>query len=268
MNLAGVCIAEKPQHWNLPIPLHTYTDGWRPTEREVLRGRIDYLSERRNKAVEKTLGLLPETTHILMIDSYYVSQDQVTSQLIQDYEKTAGNLILGAAIWARLRFRLNHVFTRGHMQFYDQWAVPDARWMPYGWRPESDWLASRFHSPLQGLYRVCSVGGAYIFPRTVWDNGLRYRCPDDLHGCEHNWFCEQSGLPVYLDLNAEYERIKRYSIVKCARCSLGDWFNRMGWHNPRVPNIRWILKNRVLLPRRRYEWLKGTMEKDGFKWHN
>jgi len=226
VNISGVCISQIPAKWNLPIPLLVHTQGWRHTEREVLHSRIDYLAERRNQAVTQLLKEYPETTHVLMIDSYYLPQEQETKTLLLDYRKTDGSMILGGAVWARLRLRISHLVQR-RKQFYDQWAVPGARWMPYGWRPENDWLADRFRVPVKGFYRLNSVGGAYLFPRILWDNGLRYKCPDDLHGCEHNYFCEHSNLPVYLDLNVHYWREKKYGVVKCFRCSIGAWLDRM-----------------------------------------
>src|SRR5207245_1965255 len=37
-----------------------------------------------------------------------------------------------------------------------------------------------------------------------------YDRPEDLHGCEHNWLCEHSGLPVFLSLN---ERMWREPVI-------------------------------------------------------
>jgi len=34
----------------------------------------------------------------------------------------------------------------------------------------------------------------------------------------------------------------------------------------KVPDVKWIVWNRLLMPRHRAEWLKGSVEKDGFKW--
>jgi len=33
-----------------------------------------------------------------------------------------------------------------------------------------------------------------------------------------------------------------------------------------IPDIQWIMKNRILRLRRRYDWLRGSVEKDGFRW--
>src|SRR6267143_734814 len=54
----------------------------------------------------------------------------------------------------------------------------------------------------------------------------RYGTPEDLHGCEHNWFCEHSDIPIFLDLNVKVWRKTRYSLLKCARCSISDWRRR------------------------------------------
>lgn len=34
----------------------------------------------------------------------------------------------------------------------------------------------------------------------------------------------------------------------------------------KTPDVKWILWNRLLMPRHRADWLKGTVRKDGFKW--
>ncbi len=219
-NIIGVCIGKEELSSILSIPIVFYTEGYKSIERDVLIDRIDYLAKRRNKAVEITLEKYPSATDILMIDSYYVPQNKAVEKLIEDYRIIDRNMILGATIWAKLRTRISQIF-HNHLQFYDQWAVPEARFLSPNFNPSRDWLTSRFIVPLKGLYRVCSVGGCYIFPRKLWDDGLRYATISDLHGCEHNYLCESTYTPKYLDFNVKLYRKKIYSIIKCVRCSLG-----------------------------------------------
>src|SRR5439155_1247755 len=48
-----------------------------------------------------------------------------------------------------------------------------------------------------------------------------YYLPEDLHGCEHNWLCERSGLPVYLSLSRRLSRGPvQYPWLKRIRVSL------------------------------------------------
>jgi hypothetical protein len=237
--LTAVCISDKMEPWKLPYHFYCYLDGWKDVDRSDPQKYIEYTSSRRNAAVEKALEAHPETTDLMMVDSYYVGQfdgihfrDQFLeiSHLASDYYLAKNSLsepfILGAATWGKVRTRLLQ-YLRNKTDFYDKWADPCVRWMPRGWRPENDGLAARFTVPVKGFYRVHSVGGCYIFSRRLWDRGVRYGVPDDLHGCEHNYLCETSGAKVFLDLNAELWREKRYSFVKCLRCTLGEQRRRI-----------------------------------------
>ena len=230
----AACISRKAEEWNVPdVGFYCHTDGWKPYKKwwssEVTpREYIDYLASRRNSAVEEALHRYPEATDLMMIDSHYLGQWDALNELVKHYEEVSrgfGEHILGAATWALSRTRLSHIL-KAKRDYFDKWAAPDARWMPYGWRPENDLLASHFKIPLPSLYRVHSVGGVYLFPRTIWEKGVRYGTPEDLHGCEHNWLCEHSNIPIFLDLNVKVWRKTRYSLLKCARCSISDWRRR------------------------------------------
>ena len=73
--ISAVCISRNPEGLSIPsLPYHNYTEGWKPYEHEKTKERVSYLAERRNRAVGETLALLPETKHVLMIDSYYLQQ--------------------------------------------------------------------------------------------------------------------------------------------------------------------------------------------------
>ena len=157
-----------------------------------------------------------------MIDSFYLSQTTALEQLIRRYSELNIDACLGPAIWARLRTNLSQVI-HPQARFYDAWSSPELRWCPHGWRPDHDILTSQEYVPLRGLYRVSSIGGCYLFPRHVWDKGARYSVPDDLHGCEHNGFHDSHRLRKYVDFETEMWRVKRYGLLHCARCSVGNW---------------------------------------------
>ena len=178
------------------IPFFCYTKGWKPFGHERSRERISYLADRRNKAVLEALLLFPETEHILMVDSYYIKQSDEIFKLVKEYDKLSSELrdcILGASTW-----RPTKTGMRSTNSFYDTWTTPEG----VGLR----WEDARERG---GLLRVRSVGGCYLYPRFVWEK-YGYGVPEDLHGCEHNWLCERSGLPVFLSFN---ERLWREPLV-------------------------------------------------------
>ena len=209
MGVSAVCISRNPEIWSISgVPFHNNTEGWKPFQHEQTTARIAYLAERRNKAVAQALDLFPQTQHILMIDSYYLNQKAEISSLINEYHRlTATNpqgIILGASTWIDDRTR---IWPRKH--FFDGWTTPEA----IGTTLEHA-------SSNGGLLRVKGVGGCYLYPRWVWER-VGYKVSNDLHGCEHNWLCEQSGLPVFLSLNEMLWREPiQYSWPKRARMSL------------------------------------------------
>lgn len=227
MNLLAVSISSKQEKWPIPsVPFFCYTEEWKPFARfKVESGRtignlsterIKYLADRRNKAVALGLENNPETTHIAMVDSYYVDQEPQLVQLIADYEKCEATIILGASTW---QVQKRTVVSK--VSFYDGWTTPEARFLLGDYSPQKDSLVRQFKTPIPNLMPVRSVGGCYIFPRKIWDNGVRYGVFNDLHGCEHNYLCESSGLLVYLDFNARLWREPfSYPLSKRMRMSL------------------------------------------------
>jgi hypothetical protein len=210
MQISAVCISREPQEWRVSeIPFYNYTAGWKPFQHEKTKQRVDYLAERRNAAVSKTLELIPKTQNVLMIDSYYTHQEQQIRALVQEYTKMTlstypKGCILGASTWIHDVTRM-----RARFRFYDGWTTPE------GVKLRLDDVERT-----GGIMKVGAVGGCYLYPRWVWEK-TGYNTPEDLHGCEHNWLCEQSRLPVFLTLN---ERLWRepimYPWVKRMRMSL------------------------------------------------
>ncbi len=197
MKVTAVCISRTPETWDIKeVPFHNYTEGWKPFQHEQTTARVAYLAERRDSAVAQALDIFPETQHILMIDSYYLHQDEQIRGLIQDYaemtiSKHPGGCILGASTWF---YDLRRV--RPKYRFYDGWTTNG------------------------GVIKVKSVGSCYVFPKWVWEK-YRFGVLEDLHGCEHNWLCEHSGLPVYMSLDRRLSRGPvRYPWVKRIRVSL------------------------------------------------
>jgi hypothetical protein len=190
MTITAVCISRYKEVWSLQnVPFYNYTEGWKPFQHEQTRERVAYLAGRRNTAVERALSMFPQTKHILMIDSYYLAQARQITDLIREYLETThsqypSGCILGASAWILDKTRI-----RSRVRFYDGWTTPE------GLR-----LRPREAEVVGGFIRANAVGGCYVYPKWVWEK-IRYNVPDDLHGCEHNWLCEHSGLPVFLSLN-------------------------------------------------------------------
>ena len=214
-------LGDQAQFWE-GMPLYYHTRDWHDIDREAagLREKLEYRAQRRNVAVILALEQYPDTEHLMMIDSFYLSQPGI-GRLVKRYRQLA-DACLGPVVWGRMRVNLSQVL-HSPIRFYDGWATPELRWCPYGWRPDKDMLTSQAELPLKGLYRVSSIAGCYLFPRSIWDKGARYEVPEDLHGCEQNGFHESHRLKKYVDFSVEFWRTKRYGLVHCARISLGNW---------------------------------------------
>jgi hypothetical protein len=205
-----VCISRNPEGLSIrDLPYHNYTEGWKPYGHEKTKERVSYLAERRNRAVAETLALFPETKHVLMIDSYYLQQEKQIRKLIKEYLDMTltthrEGCILGASSWIYDKTR---IWPRH--RFYDGWTTPEGSSLRLE-KVEKD----------GGMIRVKAVGGCYLYPRWVWEK-IRYGVPEDLHGCEHNWLCEYSGLPILLSQNVMLWRQPiAYSRRKRIRMSL------------------------------------------------
>jgi len=210
MRICAVCISRSQETWEIQsLPFYNYTEGWKPFQHEQTRERVSYLARRRNSAVARALGLFPDTEHILMIDSYYLHQPEKIIGLLQDYveltkSKHVGGCILGASTWFYDQRRIIPRY-----RFYDSWTTP-----------EGSQLTLTDAERRGGMMKVKSVGACYVYPRRVWEK-VRYDVLEDLHGCEHNWLCEHSGLPVYLSLSRRLSRGPvRYTWPKRIRVNL------------------------------------------------
>jgi hypothetical protein len=210
MRTSAVCISRSQETWEIQgLPFYNYTEGWKPFQHEQTRERVSYLAGRRNAAVARALGLFPDTEYILMIDSYYLHQPEQVIGLLRDYVELTksnhiGGCILGASTWFYDQRRIMPRY-----RFYDSWTTPE------GIRLN---LTDVEHSG--GTMKVKSVGACYVYPRWVWEK-VRYDVLEDLHGCEHNWLCEHSGLPVYLSLSRRLSRGPvRYPWTKRIRVNL------------------------------------------------
>lgn len=230
--ISAYTISQKPQKWNLAnvnwfnlvedtaIPdVEKYHQAFKHKEWYPSYRYIAYLADKRNRAIQALLEKYPETSEILCCDSYYLEQTDALSRLIKDYLRIEEACILSGAAWGIVRARIKDIL-RPEISWFDKWGVSELQFVPFGWDPRKDPVTFRYRVPLEGLFRVHSVIGVHIFPRSIWENGARCGVTEDIHVCEHGTLCEKSGLPVYVDFNAEFWREKIYSIPHCIRNSL------------------------------------------------
>ncbi len=178
---------------------------------------VNALVKKRNIAVERLLEQEPETTHIMCCDSYYVNQVPALHRLIDD-SFLLPNSILGGATWGIRRMRFKDVLWE-RIQWYDRWGVPEL----------ADYKYSR-HGHRTDFIRTRTVPGIHIFPRWLWDKGLRYERLGN--STEPAGLCaraRQLGVESFVDFNARFFREGVYSRWKCLKCSLG-LRSRLGLH--------------------------------------
>ncbi len=199
MKLTAVCISTKAENWTYGTPFYCHVADDKPHPRTRSRERVLHLAKRRNEAVTEALRRFPETTHILMIDSYYLGQLNL-DRLLADYKDE--DSILGASTWTHSRSTLNPKTV-----FWDSWTTPEATYC----------LPTQ-----QGIVKVQSVGACCIFPVNAWKESGGYDAPD--FGTEHMWLCQRSGRPVYLDFDVKlfHPPHQNYGIVRRVRNTLKD----------------------------------------------
>jgi len=204
-NVTAVCISRKAEHWRVPeIPFYCYTKGWRPITHHdnKNRTRLEYITERYNLAVRGGLALYPETTHILIIDSYYLNFASEIKEFLQSYkDRGATSLVMGASIWYWDRSHF-----RPCIRYYDTASATEMR--------DRKWF--KIEDLPKGLIRVSGVGACWILPREVWESSGGFVIPDrdPVAGSSRS-------LPVPMNLNV------------LLNCSVRLW--RTHTDNPEVP---------------------------------
>lgn len=254
MKIVAVTISKDRLEWKVPeIPFVNYTEGYKDYPhfpRQKAQYRIEYLAARRNSANAEALRQYPDLTHFLSLDSYYLDDVDEIRHLVAEYESANRDVILGASTWYVDPSRI-----RKKYWFWDTWTNPEF----LGWEPDghSGWI------PTKG------AGGFTIVPRWAWEKqgyGIPYPFPES--GCETNYLSRCPGIDTYITFNVKAwrdppEELKNKPMINRIRTSmaLGTRLRKHG-----VPDIYWILKNRVFLPQRRIDWIRGSVNKDGYKW--
>lgn len=207
--IVAVSVSREPQSFNL-LPFVCIVD---PSETSP-RGTVDrakFVADLRNRAMKRALEEKPSTTHVLMVDSYYLHQTGQIRQLLDDYAQLDPESFLGASTWVHGRIRLRHPYPR--VYFYDTGATPEGKYLQ---------LQDR------GVIRVSGVGACYIFPVEAWTNNGGFRPRQDQFQVEH--LSIQKGRECFLDLNAQlwrHDRDKSYPWTKMFRIAAGDGLRRM-----------------------------------------
>ena len=200
--------------WPLGIPLVVCDEPILATRNYPLK-YVHEMARIRNMAMEKALAEYPETEHVFWVDGYYVEQPAPLNQLLRDYFSMSEPCFLGGALWTLNRVTFPQVF-QYQIKWGDSWSVPDCADTVYSLdKPRFKTVKH----PL-GFRKVSSVGRVFLFPRSVWDQGIRFGSYVDLHGCEFNYFCEHSSLPKFVDFNAAFFRETVYPVLKGLRVSL------------------------------------------------
>ena len=170
------------------LPFYCKISGSERTPRQSVRLRVDNITRLKNEAMEEALARFPDATHVAMVESYYLGQARSVEKLVELYSSIGdSDIILGAPVWV---YTVHEWFTR--CKFYDSWACHEL----------SD--LQRRDCPT-GLVQVNSVGSVIIFPVWVWRK-FRFANPDFPDKIYYNWICEQSGLPVFIDMSIKFER--------------------------------------------------------------
>ncbi len=200
-NYLGVTISVNGEGWTIAeIPLYCHVGPKQNYPHAQNFQRVEFLTAQRNQAMDAALRLFPGTTHILNIESNYLSQTRSIQKLVERYEELDSDIILGASTWAKMQDRFPTYY-----QFYDAWATPELYYYKY------------YRHPPGGLAQVSSVGSCLIFPAEVWrKHGFGVPEPFPQAGIYYNWLCERSVLPVLMDFDIRFYRTCRNSdLVPC-----------------------------------------------------
>jgi len=262
LKIVAVVISKDPVEWKVPeLPFYNHTEGYEyypHYPRLKTRYRVEYLAQRRNAANAKAIQLFPGLTHFFSLDTYYLDDAAEIRSLVDEYKHYGKDVVLGASSWYVDPSRV-----RKHRWFWDTWTNPQF----LGKGP--DYVPPVVLGIPMGWEETKGAGGFTIYPRWVWEQqGYGVPEPFPESGCESNHLSRCPGVKTYITFNVKAwrdppEELRDKPMANRIRTTIGlrSWLRRH-----RVPDVYWIVKNRVLLPKRRYEWLRGTMERDGFKW--
>ena|SRR2546425_2865985 len=219
MKPLAVCLSKTALTFNVEMPFYCHTRGWRPIFHHDNKNmpRLEYLTDRYNQAIQDGLFLYPETSHILIIDSYYLKFASQVKELLQSYQNIGidTSLILGASIWYWDR---SHI--RPCIRYYDTASAIEMRGRKW-YKPQN--LPN-------GLMRVSGVGACWILPRKTWEesDGFVITDEDPVAGSSRS-LTDNARLRVLLNCSVRLWRnhsdnpdIPDYAPSKRIRVSLGE----------------------------------------------
>jgi hypothetical protein len=82
MKLTAVCVSQKPESFSWDRFVCEVSNEQAASRGTVQRARL--VAELRNKAMRRCLREYPDTTHVLMIDSYYLWHTPAIYRLVAD----------------------------------------------------------------------------------------------------------------------------------------------------------------------------------------
>jgi len=216
----AVTISRKQESFSFDIPFFCYTEESKFDRYRDQREETYYVCEKRNRAMTKALEKYPSATHVLSLDSYYVSQTPALKELIRMYEEIDDdNIILGGPIWY---YRLNRLIDN-RTKFYDAWGSPEL----VNIHPKDT-------EDFPPIVQLPSIGNCVIFPVWVWKKyGFLTPEPFPQLGSCYTRLCKMSGLPVLMDMRARLIRDRTnsseayYPLKKRFRVTMGYYRHKV-----------------------------------------
>lgn len=217
MSITAVTISKNKESFPIDIPFYCNTRNWKPIyhKNNGSPDRVNYLTDRYSCSVNEAIDFYPQTEHVMIIDSYYLHQNNVRNLISRYYYLNAMqlNVILGASIWVREKNRV-----QPSIIYYETLSVKEYR--------NKHWIFE--WSLPSGLQSVSAVGGCWIFPRFLWDGKFNV-----VDGGLVNSPCIRNGnCKILLDCDVRLWRSKQdgailneYSPIKRLRVSAGELLN-------------------------------------------
>lgn len=205
MKIVAACVSIQPKQFTGKLEFVNRVNPVPAPPRKTI-ARVAYVANERNLVVKDILQKFPDTTHILMVDSWYLDNPENNGRwdsFIDSYDDPS--IILGAATFV---IHKSPYLLSPAQKYFCEFSIT----------PEAIDVTQKTEGK-HGRIRVNTVGGVYIFPIEAWTkNGYGGR--EDYFWPEHNQLCKD--FKCYLDFDYEfYKPPKTYSLYKKLRMTGG-----------------------------------------------